>query len=168
MENQSMAVIEEKLRKYYRHKYELERLENSLNRLIRHKLEIQRDIDTSNISFGTSVPSIDYSKDKIKVINTTSPQEREIDKAFARLERALKKIDDEILETNDKIRGVEADITDMEFIINDLEQEAKMFLELRYRYLKSNYIIAKKLNMSEASIRRLREKIMDEMVKWLL
>ena len=159
--------IEEKLRSHYRREKEYKRFENNLSRLLRHKAEIQSDIDASNITLNVFVPSIDYSRDRVQVSGTTSPQEREIDKAFIKLERALEKVNNEILETKDEMRCIESDISDVGFIISGLGQEAKDFLDLRYKHLKSNTFIANKMHLSESSIRRLRERTMGELAKWL-
>lgn len=168
MGNRNIVAIEDKIKNYYWRKKEYERLNTSLDRLMRHKSEIQRDIDSSNISFGIPMPSTDYTKDRVQNSNTTSPQEREIDKAFAKLERALAKVDNEILETKSAMRTLESGYADMEFIIADLGEDAKNFLDWRYKYLKSNSFIAQKLHLSESGVRRLRERIMEELAKWLV
>lgn len=168
MGNQNIVAIENKIKSYYWRKKEYERLTNNLNRLVRHRSEIQRDIDSSNISFGISIPSTDYTKDRVQNLNTTSPQEREIDKAFAKLEQALIKTEDEILETKNEMRSLEASFANIEFIINSLNQEAQNFLIWRYKYLKSNYFISQRLHLSETGVRRLREKTLDEFAKWFL
>ena len=164
----NITSIEEKLKQHYHRKKEYERLEHSLNRALRHKEEIQRDIDTSNISFGVSVSGVSYGHDRVQAHNTTSPQEREIDKAFAKLEQALERVNHEILETKGKMRGLEAGIADVEFVINGLGQEAQVFVDLRYRHFKSNAYIAGRLHLSESTIRRLRRKTMSELAKRLI
>ena len=164
----NITTIEEKLKTHYHRKKEYERLEHSLNRALRHKEEIQRDIDTSNIFFGVSVSGVSYGRDRVQAHDTTSPQEREIDKAFAKLEQALERVNHEILETKGKMRGLEAGIADVEFVINGLGQEAQVFVNLRYGHYKSNAFIARRLHLSENGVRRLREKVLSELIKWLI
>ena len=161
----TITTIEDKLKQHYHRKKEYERLEHSLNRALRHREEIQRDIDTSNISFGVSVSGVSYGRDRVQAHDTASPQEREIDKAFAKLEQALERVNHEILETKSRMRELEAVIADVEFVVNDLEQEAQVFVDLRYRHFKSNPFIARRLHLSESAIRRLKKRTMNELAK---
>jgi len=155
--------MEDRIKAYYRDKRELDRLNHNLNLLYCHREEVQKDIDTSNIALVVDIQRIDYDKEKVQTSNTASPQERAVDNAFAKLEQKLQVLDIEILDTKQLIREVEQKNIDMEFLISQLNDEARRFVEMRYKEKRSGRAIELELNLSEASVWRLRKAILESL-----
>lgn len=160
-------TTEDKIKSYYRQQAEMERFNHRLDLLYRHKEDIQKDIDESNISLDYSLRGINYDKDRVQTSVLSSVQEDAIEKAFLRLEKQLENMDIEILDVKLSIRELERKISDTEFIINKLNDDARDFIRLRYKEHKSLRQISIRLNASEATIWRLREAVLYDISKWI-
>ena len=165
--NEIINTTEDKIKAFYRQMIELERFNHKLNMLIRHKEEIQKDIDSSNITLNSCLKGINFSNDKVQTSAIISPQEAELDSAFARLENQLKKAEEAIIDTKLSIRELEKKNSDTEFLINKLNDQAKRFVLLRYKENKSMKAIGDKLYISEAGAWRMRETILGDLSKWI-
>jgi len=160
--------MEDRIKAYYRDKRSLAYNEHRLNMLNRHRDEAQRDIDTDNIRLlRADLQGISYDKDKVQTSGSASPQEKALDNAFARLEQKIKALDIEILDTKQLIREFEQKTSDMEFIIGQLSNEARRLIEMRYKENRSGRAIEIELNLSESSVWRFHQDILEDMTKWI-
>lgn len=158
---------EEKLRDFYRKKLEMERLLHNLQMLCRHKAEILQDINDSNITLEVAMPGVDYSKERVQSSNLASPQERAVDKAFAELEKKLNSLEAEILDKKNSVRELEREISDMEFLVGQLNDEARRFVDMRYRDRKTIKVVGRALHLSDRALWRLRNDVLEDITKWL-
>jgi len=167
--------VEQKLKNFFRNKLEIEMLNKKLSLAQRHKEETQKDIDESNIHLSSDIQAIDYSSERVQTSsNNSSPQERAIDKAFLKLEQRIKNLDEDIIELKYQIREKEKDISDIAFLIDLLSYEARIFVFLKYQDKKSItaimgdlHLSEKGLYLSERSLWRLRDNILEDLAKWL-
>lgn len=160
------ALTERKLKNYYKNKRELERLNYKLDTLCRHRDDVQRDIDKNNISLKVELPNMDFGCDRVQSSSIGSPQERAVDSAFAKLEHRLKTLTTQILEEKESIRELELEVSDIEFLVGKLTAEARNFITLRYEERKSFKAISIRLHISETSVWRLRDSILETLSKW--
>ena len=161
-------LMEERIEAYYRDKRSLEYNQHMLNMLHRHRQEAQRDIDNNNFhELEAELKGIAYDKDKVQTSAARSPQEQALENAFAKLERRVGEIDIEIIETGQLIRDIEARTADMEFLINQLNDEARRFVEMRYRDNRSMKAIGHTISLSEMGLWRLREELFRDISMWI-
>jgi len=145
----------------------MERLTHNLAMLCRHRDEVLRDINTNNIMLTAVMPGTSFGGDRVQTSNLASPQERAVENAFARLERKLKSLEDDILDTKIAIQELEKEMSDIGFLIGKLNDEARKFVEMRYEKRKSGKVISIELHLSKNSVWKLRDDILDDLSKWL-
>jgi len=162
-----LNATEEKIREYYRNIEEIERLEHRGRLLDRQKTDIKEDIRNSNISLQCGLQGIDYEGVRVQTSNTSSQQDKAIEKAFKKLEIQLEKNNYEIIEMQILKRDLEKKSNDIGFIIGKLNERSKDFVVMRYKEKKSYRRICNILHSSEASLSRLRNDILVAVSKWI-
>lgn len=165
--NSILNSTEEKIKEYYRHLDEVERLEDRAKLLEKQKADIEEDIKNSNITLQCALQGIDYDGVRVQTSNTTSQQDKALERAFERLEEQLEEINCEILESRIFKRKLEQKNNDVAFIINKLNESAKRFVLMRYKEKKSYRSISGILHISNASISRLRIEVLEAISKWM-
>ena len=162
-----LNATEEKIREYYRNIEEIERLEHRGRLLDRQKTDIKEDIKNSNISLQCTLQGIDYEGVRVQTSNTSSQQDKAIEKAFEKLENQLEKINCEVIEIKILKRDLEKKSNDINFIIGKLNERAKEFVIMRYKNKRSYRFISGVLHLSNTSISRFRIEILEAISKWL-
>ncbi len=165
--NSIINSTEDKIKIYYRNLEEIERLEYKLTLLQKQKTDIEFDINNSNIDLDYEIKAVNYDRVNVQTSNTTSPQEKSIDIAFKQLEKQLELVNKEILETKILIRDLQKKSSDIGFIINKLNNEAKDFIKMHYKLRKNYREISFLLHISTASVVRLRKNILYDVSKWI-
>ena len=165
--NTILNSTEEKIKEYYRHLEVVERLEHRTKLLDKQKADIEADIKNSNITLQCALQGIDYEGVRVQTSNTTSQQDKALERAFERLEKQLEDINCEILESRILKRKLEQKNNDITFIINKLNDSAKCFVIMRYKERKSYRTISDILHSSTASVSRLRIEILEAVSKWM-
>lgn len=154
---------------YYRDKKAIEKLRNKVNKLEKQIGDILREMRELK-SFKAEVYSnmgIDYSKELIQTSSILeSTVEKEIYKYIENLRKKCILNKKRILKANDRIRELEYINQEMEFCINELQEEEKRFLELKYSENKSIEFIASNLYTGARSTTyRKREEIIKKISK---
>jgi len=166
---QAFKKTEGMLYRYYRNIRKKDRLKYKKYTLENRIEQIKRDIKTINIELDDNVKAIDYSKEKIQSSSAGSGLEQSLMKEITKLENELKTIIKAKLKLQAKIRILETEISDTEYVINQLSEEYKQLVELKYgNSMKiSNAAIGMKLNMTEATVRRKRVEVVQAIAKWM-
>jgi len=166
---QAFKKTEGMLYRYYRNIRKKDRLKHKKYTLENRIEQIKRDIKTINIELDDNVKAIDYSKEKIQSSSVGSGLEQSLMEEITKLENELKTIIKAKLKLQAKIRLLETEISDIEYVINQLSEEYKQLVELKYgNSMKiSNTAIGMKLNMTEATVRRKRVEVVETIAKWM-
>jgi len=166
---QAFKKTEGMLYRYYRNIRKKDRLEYKKYTLENRIEQIKRDIKTINIELDDNVKAIDYSKEKIQSSSVGSGLEQSLMGEITKLENELKTIIKAKLKLQAKIRLLETEISDIEYVINQLSEEYKQLVELKYGNSTkiSNTAIGMKLNMTEATVRRKRVEVVEAIAKWM-
>jgi len=173
LSEQAFKKTEGMLYRYYRNIKKKDRLKYKKYTLENRIEQIKRDIKTINIELDDNVKAIDYSKEKIQSSSVGSgvgsSLEQSLMKEITKLENELKTIIKAKLKLQAKIRLLETEISDTEYVINQLSEEYKQLVELKYGNSEkiSNVAIGMKLNMTEATVRRKRVEVVEAIAKWM-
>lgn len=153
--------VEEEVKRYYRNLDEKEILTRKLKLYNEHKSQIENDIKNSNITLNPDIKAISYELEKGNSIDICSPQEKEIERAFKRLEIELKMCKLNIINIKDELRKMEKSIAKMDYILNKFSQKSRKMIELLYKEKKTTKEIEIILNMDKSTIYRRRKKILN-------
>ena len=159
---ENFRKTEGRLYRYYLQKNQIKKLKHKTLVLYEHKKAIEKDLRETNIHIEPESKSIDYSE---KVQNSSSGisyAEGAAIKEIEKLQREFTATTKHILKTHAKVRELERDIVDTEYIIGLLNEECKQFSELKYGEKKSIYEIADRLNMGKSTAARRREEIVTD------
>ena len=151
---------EEELTRYFRRRTEISKLKNRIEFLEKRKSQIQKNIESSNIQLDVIVSGFSFDRESIQSsAPISSQQEKALESAFAKLERQVEHIDSEIMNTNMEIQDLEYLNCDMGFVLGQLDEMARSFIQLRYEKRLGYTKISLLLNSSTATVNRLRIKI---------
>lgn len=146
---------------HYKRKDRINRLVSKRIRLEYRIDNLKRDIRECRYELDSTLQGIDYSKDKIQTNSVTSSIEQELLLAEERVLRELEYTIREKRKTQEKIRYLEKKIDETEILLEDLAEEEKQILEMKYSEKMSDKIIADMLNMSRTTIQRRRTELIE-------
>lgn len=144
MEKELFKKIESRLYRYFTSINMTKTLTVEIEKLKRQSELLMRDIQYTNISIKADLNlSINYNDEKIQASSYgTSYIEKELIKQINQLEPNLAFINLKILKKKSKVRALEREILSLKFTINNLEEEEKEFINLKYRDKKSMQYVA--------------------------
>ena len=159
---------EDKIKRYYESLKVIERLRYRLEIYKKRKTDIENKIDKSLITLENDFKAVSYDtvgggSGSVK----TSPQEKAVDKAFLILERNLEEVNAEILLIEEQISSIEAENSDMEYILKGMRREHREVMEALYKYERGAVKTSIDCNMDRATIYRKKNKVIKETMRWL-
>ncbi|WP_085829038.1 hypothetical protein [Clostridium massiliodielmoense] len=168
MNTENFKKTEGILYRHYKNIRKKSRLEYKKFNLEKKIEEIRKDIKEANVSIDSDIRAIDYSTDKVQT-STSGGIELEIINALDKLEIELKKTIKAKLKIQFKIRELKDDIDDIDYILSRLSTDYKNLVELKYGNAEhiSNISIGIRLNMTESTVRRKRQEVVECIGKWL-
>lgn len=158
---------EEKIKNYFENLNEIERLNIKMERLIDLKEKLRQKINNSDVSLENDVKSITYDDVKVHTFSIYSVQERALDKAFNDMEKQIKYIEYDIENIEIQISLLRKENSDIEFVINKLDDESRTIIELIYKENKNNLRTGIIMNLDESTIRRKKRYIILDIAKFL-
>lgn len=161
--------MEGRLYSYYSQLKLIDKLKHNVVVIYKQLEGIENDLKTTNIKIDpVESRSLDYSKERVTSSSTaTSYAESEIIRAIEKLEKEYIYKKRKMLKLNIRIRQMEEEIEDMNYNISLLSEEAKEFIELKYRDKKSiNWIGDFKYGGARTTARRRREEILEDIGQW--
>ncbi len=158
---------EEKIKNYFENLDEIERLNLKMERLIDLKEKLRQKINNSDVSLENDVKSITYDDVKVHTFSIYSVQERALDKAFNDMEKQIKYIEYDIENIEIQISLLRKENSDIEFVINKLDDESRTIIELIYKENKNNLRTGIIMNLDESTIRRKKRYIILDIAKFL-
>lgn len=158
---------EEKIKNYFQNLNEIERLNLKMERLIDLKEKLRQKINNSDVSLENDVKSITYDDVKVHTFSIYSVQERALDKAFNDMEKQIKYIEYDIENIEIQISLLRKENSDIEFVINKLDDESRTIIELIYKENKNNLRTGIIMNLDESTVRKKRRYIILDIAKFL-
>lgn len=157
----NLKIVEQQIKKYYSNMSKIEKLKRKLEILEKQKNDIENDIETSNIHLSSDIISIPYNNIKTSTTFFSSLQEKNLEKAFKKLENQLVEINFEISYLKVEIRDIERESSIIEMILEELDEESKNIIIFLYKKKYTLIKTANELKFDESTIRRKRNKIME-------
>ena len=159
---------EDKIAEYYRRLKILGGLRHKLEVYRKRKDDIQNKIDNSIIELSDDFSAVKYDMAGGGSLGfKSSPQERAVDKAFLILEKNLEEVNFKILLIEEQINNIEAENSDMEYILNGIKLEYINILESLYKYNNGTLKAAMECNMDRTTIYRKKDKVINEVMQFL-
>ena len=159
---------EEKIKKYFKRLNEIERLKLKIERLTDLKEKIRQKINNNDISLENDIKAVAYDDVKVHNLSVYSVQERALDKAFNDMKEQIKYVEYDIKNIEVQISFLRKENSDIEFVINKLNDESKNIIKSIYKDNKSYMQIGLKMNMDKSTIYRKKEEILETITKWIL
>ncbi|MHC1681373.1 MAG: hypothetical protein AB6733_00170 [Clostridiaceae bacterium] len=157
---------EGRLYRHYRQLREIEKLKHRVQFLNFQKERIRLDLRETNVYLVPESRSIEFGERVQSSPTGESYAEKSLMREITILENEWKNVRRRIVKNNIKMREMEAQASDMEFIIKLFNEEGRRFIHLRYYEANSLDAIAKQLNMSKATASRARKEIIEKIAKW--
>lgn len=158
---------EGRLYRHYRTLKEIDKLKNRVQVLSIQKENIRKDLIDTNIILEPESRSTEFGERVQSSSTGESYAERSLIKEITKLETEWKYVRRRIIKNNIRIRELQAQVADMEFIIRLFNVECRSFITLRYCDGFALETIAGKLNMSKATAARERKEIVEAIAKWI-
>lgn len=161
--SEMMEETERILKKYYQTIKEIEWLAKKSDRLEKRRQKIEQDIEQSHVYLNVDCISNNYSQEKVcGGMIVGSSIDKSIDIAFKKLEAELENISKEILNINLDIRTLEDENEKIEHILNQINNDGKKFIKLKYGEHKKLKEIQFELNTSKSTLTRLKLQILKD------
>ncbi|UBK93102.1 hypothetical protein KLF37_07185 [Clostridium perfringens] len=163
MKREEIKELENRVKLYYKNKKTIEKLKDRVIKLDRHTGDILREMRELR-NFKAEICSnmgIDYSKELIQISSPPGSEvEKELYKYIENLRNDCFINKRRKIKTEKRIRDFEYINQDLEFAINQLTEEEKRFLELKYGEGKSiEYIALNLFTGARSTTYRRREEI---------
>lgn len=156
----NLKETEQKIKEYYESLKVIERLKQRLQIYENRRKGLEYKIENFDVYLEDNFKAVSYDSVTAKTYGIkSSPQERAVDKAFYVLERNLENVKAEILLIQEQINDIEAQNSDMAFILKGWKPEYEKILEDFYKKNDKSCIkLSLELNMDRATIYRKRDK----------
>lgn len=150
-----MGVIMTKqdIKKYYQSLKDINMLKDKIIKLKEQKQKIIDSINNDDFILNSELQAVSY---EITGVNNSvcrsSPQDRQIEKAYKELEKQYQKITLEILQTEMLVDELQDSNFEFEFFLTDLVDEDKKIIELFFEKGKSALQIGLDLSMDRTTV----------------
>ncbi len=135
----------------------------------KNKLEyILKSTDISSLEcINGDIKGISYDGERVQTsIGRESYFEKALIKEIGNVEKECAYINKKIIKLKIKVADKEARISEIEYVLNQLNEEARIFIDLKYGEEASFYTIADKLNVSKSTAERRRGEIVEGIAKF--
>ena len=151
----SYQKVEGILYSHYKRKSRKIRIEQSIARAIKRKEKIVSDIKNTNIVFCSDLQAMQYDKDKIVTnYNIDSTMEQDIEIGIQKLNDEYKKTLKKILKLKRDLIIIQEQLDNIEILLEDLKEEEKQILDLKYGDKKTYREMEEYLCMNYSTISR--------------
>lgn len=168
LEDCQIKEAEKRIKLYYKQKNWIESNKNRIKNIDRQISSIEDDIKNCNVRIGVDLKAIDYSKEKISGGFYAGGLEEKIIDEINKMEREVLQLVAEKLELQKHNRELQREIDKIEYNLDTLNEEAKKFIEYRYREGKTLTWIAVEMYQGiEITTKRAKKKILKSIYKML-
>ncbi|MCY6372440.1 hypothetical protein [Clostridium ganghwense] len=157
---------EKKLYNYFRKDKKIGSLNHKIEILNKQIDDIEKRLKNINITIPEESRSITYEERVQTSSDGISYAERTAIRITDNLLKEQFRKFEEITQLEEELRDIEADNIIIEDNINDLSEEDKHFLKLKYSEGKKDWQVGKELGMSQSTATRSRQRLIENVVEW--
>lgn len=159
------------LYRYFKDKRDMDMIQHKILVLENKKNKLEYILKSTDISslecMNGDIKGISYESEKVQTsVGKESYFEKVLLKEIDNLERECMHINKKIIKLKIKATEKEARISEIEYVLKQLSEEARIFIDLKYVEGASFYKIAHKLNMSKSTAERRRGEIIEDIAKF--
>ena len=162
MDKKLFDETEETLKKYFKYKKKIYKLQGREKYLENRLNSIEKDIKNANVTIDYYQNGMGISERVQTSSNGMSFAEIQICKEIGKLEREHMAITKKLFRTRADIRFLNYYVEDMDLNLNTLNEEDRRYIELKYGDKKSPIAIARSLNIAQATAYRKREEVIEK------
>lgn len=169
MKSEVYKKVEERLYDIYEKIREVENIERECESLKLHSDMIKRDIQNANVEMEADINmGVNYSSIKVQTSNSGGSYiDSELVRAITKLEEEWRYVRKKLLKKGQRIREIERSISYIRGKLDTLDEESRMFINLKYNERRSVVDVADHLSMAKTTAYRKREEILSTVSKWI-
>ena len=168
LDKETFRKAEGKLYRYFRDMEEVDKLEYRCMELEKTKESLRRDIRNTNVSIDAELGmAIGYEERVQTSITGTSRVEQGIVKEIEKMLREWKQIRKQILKNHYRIREIQRQNTDMNFLFRNMGTEYKLIAEMKYKEKLGLEKIGERLHIDKSTVKRKKDKIVKDVSKFI-
>lgn len=162
------AKTEGRLYRYFRDIEEIDKLENRCMELEKTKESLRQDIRNTNVSIDAELGmAIEY-EERVQTSNTgISRAEQGVIKEIEKLQREWKHIRKQILRNHFRIRELNIQNADMNYLFRNMATEYRLIAEMKYKEKLGLEKIGERLHIDKSTVKRKKDKIVKDASKFI-
>ncbi len=162
------AKAEGRLYRYFRDMEEIDKLENRCMELEKAKESLRRDIMNTNVSIDAELNmGIGYEERVQTSSRGTSIAEQGIIKEIEKLQREWKLTRKQILKLHYRIREINKQNADMNYLFRNMYPEYRIIAEMKYKNKLGLEKIGERLHVDKSTVKRKKDKIVKDASKFI-
>ena len=159
-------TIEEKLYNYFSKDKKINSLKNKINLLESQKEAIELKLRNTDINIPLESRSMEF-KEKVSFSSdSTSYMERAMIKIIDNLLIEKLRKEEEIIKLEESIRNIEEDNFILKSKIENMDEEGRKLLKLKYKDELKDWQIGVKMNVHQTTISRQRQRLIEDIATW--
>ncbi|NEZ47948.1 hypothetical protein FDF74_12225 [Clostridium niameyense] len=168
MDKDTFRKTEGRLYRYFRDMQEIDKLEYRCMELEKTKESLRRDIRNTNVSIDAEIGmAIGYEERVQTSTSGTSRAEQGVIKEIEKMQREWKQTRKQILKNHYRIREIQRQNTDMNFLFRNMATEYKLIAEMKYKEKLGLEKIGERLHIDKSTVKRKKDKIVKDASKFI-
>ncbi|MBY6950330.1 hypothetical protein [Clostridium botulinum] len=162
------SKTEGRLYRYFRDTEEIDKLENRCMELEKTKESLSQDIRNTNVSIDAELGMTIGYEERVQTSNTgVSRAEQGIIKEIERMQREWKQTRKQILKNHARIREIQRQNADMNYLFRNMETEYRLIAEMKYKEKLGLEKIGERLHIDKSTVKRKKDKIVRDASKFI-
>ncbi|NFC27850.1 hypothetical protein EXM98_04150 [Clostridium botulinum] len=162
------SKTEGRLYRYFRDIEEIDKLENRCMELEKTKESLRQDIRNTNVSIDGELGMAIRYEERVQTSNTgVSRAEQGVIKEIERMQREWKQTRKQILKNHARIREIQRQNADMNYLFRNMETEYRLIAEMKYKEKLSLERIGERLCIDKSNVKRKKDKIVRDTSKFI-
>ncbi|WP_243238903.1 hypothetical protein [Clostridium botulinum] len=162
------AKTEGRLYRYFKDIEEVDRLDNRCMELEKTKESLRQDIINTNVSIDAELGMAIGYEERVQTSNTRiSRAEQGVIKEIEKMQREWKMIRKQILKNHFRIREINRQNADMNYLFRNMDTEYRLIAEMKYKEKLSLEKIGERLCIDKSNVKRKKDKIVKDASKFI-
>ncbi len=162
------SKTEGRLYRYFRDIEEIDKLENRCMELEKAEESLRQDIRNTNVSIDAELGMAIGYEERVQISTTgTSRAEQGIIKEIERMQREWKQTRKQILKNHARIREIQRQNADMNYLFRNMATEYKLIAEMKYKEKLSLERIGERVCIDKSNVKRKKDKIVRDASKFI-
>ena len=166
MDKTLFRKTEWQLYNYFETDLKIKAAERKRDLLKKNVEELERKIKNTDVSLSSDVKSVGFNERVQTSTDGVSAAEKNMINLIERLEREIEKKESQIIDQELLIMESKEKNATLDDYIKWLGEEARKFLEYRYRDKFKSWEIANRLNISAATCTRMKNDLIEDVARW--